>query len=136
MLEKIQDLCKLRGITLSGLERELSFSRGAMYKWENNSPSIDKLQKVADYFNVSIDCLLGRTDHDESSNLDHAWATPKDKLDFKKMLEEDDDLMFDGIPIEGEDRQRIKDVLTGLFWEAKQMNKRKEKPGSTNDTKK
>ncbi|WP_407306425.1 hypothetical protein [Desulfosporosinus sp. SB140] len=52
-------------------------------------------------------------------------ATSKDKRDFKKMLEEDDDLMFDGVPIEGEDQQRIKDVLTGLFWEAKQMNKRK-----------
>ena len=41
------------------------------------------------------------------------------------MLEDDDDLMFDGIPLDEEDKKRIKDVLTGLFWEAKQMNKRK-----------
>lgn len=41
------------------------------------------------------------------------------------MLEEDDELMFDGIPLDEKDRQRIKDVLTGLFWEAKQMNKHK-----------
>jgi len=52
------------------------------------------------------------------------------------MLEDDDDdLMFDGIPIRGEDRQRIKDVLTGLFWEAEQMNKRKKNPSNTNGTK-
>lgn len=53
------------------------------------------------------------------------WATYKDRRDFKKMLEDDDDLMFDGIPLDEEDKKRIKDVLTGLFWEAKQMNKRK-----------
>lgn len=52
------------------------------------------------------------------------WATGKDKRDFKRMLEDDGELMFDGIPLNKEDKQRIKDVLTGLFWEAKQMNKR------------
>ncbi|MNL73097.1 hypothetical protein D3C87_1985090 [compost metagenome] len=40
------------------------------------------------------------------------------------MLEDDGELMFDGIPLNKEDKQRIKDVLTGLFWDAKQMNKR------------
>ncbi|MNW59288.1 hypothetical protein D3C74_371980 [compost metagenome] len=52
------------------------------------------------------------------------WATNKDKRDFRKMLEDDGELMFDGIPLNKEDKQRIKDVLTGLFWDAKKMNKR------------
>lgn len=52
------------------------------------------------------------------------WATAKDKRDFKKMLEDDAPVMFDGVPIEGEARQRVMDILTGLFWEAKQMNKK------------
>ncbi|CCF17071.1 transcriptional regulator domain protein [Brevibacillus laterosporus GI-9] len=38
------------------------------------------------------------------------------------MLQEDGDLMFDGIPLDENARQRIMDVLTGLFWEAKKMN--------------
>ncbi|MEI7027898.1 transcriptional regulator [Paenibacillus sp. y28] len=53
-----------------------------------------------------------------------SWATTKDKRDLRKMLEEDE-IMFDGMPLSSEDKQRIQDVLTGLFWEAKQMNKRK-----------
>lgn len=52
------------------------------------------------------------------------WATTKDVRDLKKMLEEDLPVMFDGVPIEGEARQRVMDVLTGLFWEAKEMNKK------------
>lgn len=52
------------------------------------------------------------------------WATSKDIRDFKKMLESDVPIMFDGVPIEGEARQRVMDVLTGLFWEAKEMNKK------------
>lgn len=52
------------------------------------------------------------------------WASSKDIRDFKKMLQEDVPVMFDGVPIEGEARQRVMDVLTGLFWEAKEMNKK------------
>ena len=92
-------------------------------------PSSKDLEIIADILGTTTDYLLGR------ENIP-AWATSKDKRDFKKMLEEDSDLMFDGIPIDNEDRQRVKDVLTGLFWEAKQMNKRKKKSDSTNDTKK
>lgn len=40
------------------LELELGFSRGSMYNWDKNSPSFDKLQKVAEYFNVPTDCLI------------------------------------------------------------------------------
>lgn len=53
-----------------------------------------------------------------------SWATSKDVRDFKKMLEDDEPVMFDGVPIEGEARQRVKDILTGLFWESKEMNKK------------
>jgi len=95
--------------------------------------SAEHAVKIADILGVSVDYLLGLTDNNDTIP---SWATAKDKRDFKKMLDEDDDLMFDGVPIESEDRQRIKDVLTGLFWEAKQMNKRKKKIDSANDTKK
>lgn len=58
MLENIQNLCKRNGMAISQLERELGFGRGAIYKWDKNSPSIDKVQKVADFFKVSVDRVL------------------------------------------------------------------------------
>lgn len=68
MLEKIQNLCKLKGITLTKLERDLDFSRGSLYKWDTNSPSVDKVQKVADFLGVSVDFLISGYD-DEMINI-------------------------------------------------------------------
>ncbi|AUS95035.1 hypothetical protein CDQ84_12250 [Clostridium thermosuccinogenes] len=69
ILEIIQDLCAKKGINPSKLEMELGFGKGAIYKWDKNSPSVDKIQKVADYFNVSTDYLLGRTEIKDTSGI-------------------------------------------------------------------
>ncbi|RPK29955.1 hypothetical protein EDO6_00580 [Paenibacillus xylanexedens] len=42
--------------------------------------------------------------------------------------------MFDGVPLDESDKQRINDILTGLFWEAKRLNK--ETYGKKKNTKK
>lgn len=62
LLENIQTICKNHGISVPKLEKEIGLGNGAIYKWSISSPTADKLQKVADYFNVSTDYLLGRAD--------------------------------------------------------------------------
>lgn len=42
------------------LEDETGLTRSSITKWQNSYASWDKLLKVADYFEVSIDSLLGR----------------------------------------------------------------------------
>lgn len=59
IVNRIKKLCDSRNTTLIGLEREIGLGRGTIRKWESYSPSIDKLEKVADYFKVSTDYLLG-----------------------------------------------------------------------------
>jgi len=44
------------------LEKDLGFGKGSIYKWDKNSPSIDKLQKVADHFEMSVDSLIASID--------------------------------------------------------------------------
>ena len=58
MLERIKELCKTNNIPISKLEEELNFSSGYIYKLDKSSPSIDKINKIADYFGVSIDYLV------------------------------------------------------------------------------
>lgn len=58
LLEKIQNLCKEDGITLAALERKSGLSRGSIRLWDKNTPSADKIVKVANYFKVSSDFLL------------------------------------------------------------------------------
>ena len=61
--QRIKELCSRRNITIAKLESELGFGNASIKKWEKtSSPSIDKILKVAKYFDVSIDYLLGRTD--------------------------------------------------------------------------
>lgn len=57
-LTKIQELCQKYGISIPKLEKKMGFSNGAIYKWPVNTPGIDKVQKVANYFDVSIDSLM------------------------------------------------------------------------------
>lgn len=61
--ERIKTLCSNNGITIAKLESILGFGNSSIKKWEkSSSPSIDKIVKVATYFDVTVDYLLGRTD--------------------------------------------------------------------------
>jgi len=56
--ENVQFLCKKNNLPTSHLEKELALANGSIRRWNESSPSIDKVQKVADYFKVSTDYLL------------------------------------------------------------------------------
>lgn len=124
-----------RGISINQLAQAAEISGSQISRIENGLRGVPKpptIRKIADALGSSYEELMGRAGYlDTENNLEEEqipdWATYRDKRDFKKMLEDDGELMFDGIPLDQEDKQRIKDVLTGLFWEAKQMNKRNKK---------
>ena len=62
VFEKIQSLAKKKGIAMSKLALTLGFSENLFYRWKTSDPKAIDLEKVADYFDVSVDYLLGRTD--------------------------------------------------------------------------
>lgn len=72
MVDLTKFLCNKKGITVSALGVELGLGKNSITRWDENKPSVDRVQKVADYFGVSVDYLLGRTDdpHPVTSNDD------------------------------------------------------------------
>lgn len=63
LYQRVKELCARKEITITKLEMDLGFGNSSIKKWESiSSPSVDKVIKVANYFNVSVDYLLGRTD--------------------------------------------------------------------------
>jgi transcriptional regulator with XRE-family HTH domain len=60
LLKNIRKMCADNHLAVSALEKELGFGGGTISKWEKSSPTVDKLQKVADYFGVTTDHLLGK----------------------------------------------------------------------------
>ena len=55
MYEKIKAMCIEKGITITALERELGIAKGSLSKIDKHKPSADRLQKIAEYFGVSVD---------------------------------------------------------------------------------
>ncbi|MCC2248819.1 helix-turn-helix domain-containing protein [Virgibacillus sp. AGTR] len=62
LVKRIKSLCNDKKVTFAEVERKIGISNGQIRRWDNVSPKSETLQKVADYFNVSVDYLLGRTD--------------------------------------------------------------------------
>lgn len=67
LLEQIKIQCKKHNTSVVKLEDELGFGRGTIYKWENVSPTIQNLKKVADYFGCTIDDLLKEPPNESES---------------------------------------------------------------------
>lgn len=62
MVERIRALCEQRQLNINQLEKLCGLCRGSIARWDDNRPSVDKALKVAEYFDVSIDYLLGNED--------------------------------------------------------------------------
>lgn len=62
--EIIKDLRLNRGLNQVELAKELFVTKQTVSNWENGNlmPSVDMLMKIADYFSVSTDYLLGLDD--------------------------------------------------------------------------
>lgn len=111
--ERVKLLADKQKLSIVELEERLGFSRNSLYAWKRNNPSSDKLQKVADYFNVSTDYLLGRTDKEHYYDL-----SDREKLDVAKEaermlqgLETDSEVNYYGEPLDDDDRAKLKDAL-------------------------
>lgn len=63
------------------------------------------------YFNVSLDYLLCQTDDERT--LDE--FKQEDSKDIKEFLR-DQAVMFNGLELSDEDKQRVMDILIGLFY--------------------
>lgn len=63
LLSNIKLAMENTNYTLASLEKEIGLGNGTIRKWDNNSPSCDKVVKVANLLNVSIDWLLSDTNN-------------------------------------------------------------------------
>lgn len=127
---RIKELTNAHGISIAELERKLNFANGSITKWDKQSPSSERLQAVADYFDVTTDYLLGRTDTPQ--------FTRKDERDVQKILEEmtqglnnKNELAFlknGGQEIDPEDAELLSASLENVIRQSKLIAKQKFTP--------
>lgn len=57
LYERLEELRKNKEISQGKLEKELGFSNGSYSKIKNSMPNNERLTKLANYFNVSVEYL-------------------------------------------------------------------------------
>ena len=82
VFDRVKILAQDRRVSLNDVARHIGMGENSLYKWKTQKPAIDKLQLVADYFDVSVDYLLGRT------KKKYWELNEKDEKDIQKKLEE------------------------------------------------
>lgn len=72
---RVKRLCDERGITIKQMERDAGIGINSVGKWKRGvSPSIESAIRVAQFFHISLDYLMGLSDIRESA--DHLLEDP------------------------------------------------------------
>ena len=58
IVENIKALCKREGVTVKALEEICNLGNGTVRRWNDSPPGVDKVQRVASFFGVTIDELI------------------------------------------------------------------------------
>ncbi|CAM3381797.1 XRE family transcriptional regulator [Listeria monocytogenes] len=61
VFDRVKKLADSQKISLKELALRLGMGENSIYRWKDKTPTTENLLKVADYFNVSLDFLLGRS---------------------------------------------------------------------------
>ena len=105
--EKIKELADKREISLTKLEEDLGYSRNTLYKLKSQKPNAERISEIADYFQVSTDYLLGRTDNPRIASDETIGGYTSE--DLRKMAE--NAKTFDGKPLTEEDIDAIQNII-------------------------
>lgn len=107
--EIVKDLCEKQGISLNTLEDKLKLGKNSLYGLKRNQPSAERLQQIADYFNVSTDYLLGRTDNPAIANSKEQFFFEGKEVDIEQLASTA--MRFNGKPLSDEDKKAIQNII-------------------------
>ena len=116
-MNNLKTLRKGKGLTQTDVARYIGISQNNYSYWENGKVKIDNdsLQKLADFFGVTVDYILGR--EEKSPPVDQEGVKIPDSLKPYQYA------FFDGV--DGLTDESMKDILKYIeFVKAKEKNKR------------
>lgn len=109
LFEKIKELCQKRGISINSLEETLGYSRNTIYSMKSKKPNAERLQQIADYFSVSTDYLLGRTDNPAIAGEPEKFYFEGQEVDVEQLASTA--MRFNGKPLTDEDKKAIQNII-------------------------
>ena len=106
--EKVRELARKKGLSLNQVEEKLGYSKNTLYSLKRQKVSSERLQEIADYFNVSTDYLLGRTDNPTIADKEQFFFEGKE-VDVEKLASTA--MRFNGKPLTEEDKKAIQNII-------------------------
>lgn len=134
--ERLKELRNSKKLTQKQLADIFYLNKSSISRYENNSqmPENEILQKLADFFEVSIDYLLCRTD-EQMPPISNNSLSKKEKLDIEKealhMIENIDNadvIEFCGIPADDDDKEFLRMAYERFLSDVRVYNKMKYTP--------
>ena len=118
-----------RGITQAELASYMEVSNTTVNNWVKGYkvPRMDKVDKICSFFKIKRSELLEQS---PASDDLPAFSPTGQKIDARtrRQLEkvlDDDNLTYNGVVLNGEDKEKVKKALELIFWDVKEKNKRK-----------
>lgn len=105
-LKKIKELSKKRGLSLNQLEEKLGYSRNTLYSLKRQNVSTKRLQEIADYLEVSVDYLLGKTENPTIASNDQSGQTALNVEEMANSV-----MMFGGRELTEEKKKVIQSII-------------------------
>ena len=105
---RISELRKQAGMSQFQLAKVLDIATSTlgMYETGKREPSLKVMNRIANYFNVTTDYLLGRPEKKDDD----------DKVDYVALDKAlDNARSFDGEPMDKHDREILRGILKGYF---------------------
>ncbi len=121
---RIKELRKNRDLTQQQLAKLLGISASSvgMYEQDRRKPDNETLLKLCNVFDTSADYILGKVGTTSRVGKNVDVADVFDEFTEKLMLQQG--LMFDGTPLNDNDRMKIVDALKVVAALAKQEHKK------------
>ena len=92
MYEIFERLLKEHNVTAYKVAKATGISTSTLSEWKNGNykPKADKLQKIADYFNVTVDYLLGNEEIPVALSRDNGYeGLTEEQIEMIEIMKEE-----------------------------------------------
>lgn len=136
MYSVFEQLLLKYGVSTYKVAKETGIAQSVFSSWKNgiSNPKADKLQKIADFFGVTVEYLMTGEKESEKKEV---LLTPKDERDISKDLDrimneiqkgEDSPLYYNGVEIDNASIGLLRNAIEYALRETKKENKVKYNP--------
>lgn len=84
--DKIRELCRKKGVTVTQAEKDLGVGKGSLCKIDRHMPSYKKLSAIAEYFGVTPEELTGGHPGGTFYTDEETARKAQQMMEAKKML--------------------------------------------------